>query len=120
MKRSMMMACSVVLLAGCNSVLGNDDRLLDDTFETLPERKPDRPDHDSSPEVPAADEADGGVADAAPDGDADAADGDAHDGDACSFVCDAACVDLATDELNCGSCGSACPAAKSCKAGVCS
>lgn len=34
-------------------------------------------------------------------------------------LCDGACVDLMTDNANCGSCGFACPAANTCQGGAC-
>lgn len=47
--------------------------------------------------------------------------GDACVSGRCCEVCDGdACVDLETDDSNCGSCGNECPDGQSCTAGVCS
>lgn len=83
-----LVALAMSAIAGCNSLLGNDERLLDDTVDTLPDRK-----RDSSTDEPSSSDLDAGAASSV-DADVDADAAPACPAPACTTSADCAVNEL--------------------------
>ena len=122
-------ALSLVFSAACNAILGNelgypaDDVTTTTTTDANGDASTGGQPRDAASGGPAAHDATPdarAVVDAAPprvDGGVDAAPPFACDGGL--TLCNASCVDLASDDRNCGACGAKCKAKENCVNSAC-